>query len=84
LTARRALLRSGIACAGDGKLIVPAFYSTKDTKTPVIVASISLVLNIILNIVFLQFSSRRCKTAARHWRRRWRVISISSRCHYFG
>jgi len=37
------------------KLIVPAFYSTKDTRTPVIVASMSLILNIVLNIIFLKF-----------------------------
>jgi putative peptidoglycan lipid II flippase len=36
------------------KLIVPAFYSTRDTKTPVIIASISLVLNLILNFIFLK------------------------------
>jgi putative peptidoglycan lipid II flippase len=40
---------------------VPAFYSTKDTKTPVIVASISLVLNIVLNIVFLEFFFNKVK-----------------------
>jgi putative peptidoglycan lipid II flippase len=38
---------------------VPAFYSTADTKTPVIVASISLLINIVLNIVFLQFFFKR-------------------------
>src|SRR6266436_2527511 len=37
------------------KLIVPAFYSTRDTKTPVIITTISLVLNIVINIVFMQF-----------------------------
>jgi putative peptidoglycan lipid II flippase len=36
------------------KLVVPAFYSTGDTKTPVVVASFSLVINILLNIAFLQ------------------------------
>jgi len=41
------------------KLVVPAFYSTKDTKTPVIVAGISMALNIILNIVFLEFFFKR-------------------------
>jgi putative peptidoglycan lipid II flippase len=41
------------------KLIVPAFYSTRDTKTPVIIASISLILNIVLNIVFLQLFFKR-------------------------
>ena len=44
LTAR-ALLYYAIALPGLAtvKLIVPAFYSTKDTKTPVIVAAISMV-----------------------------------------
>jgi putative peptidoglycan lipid II flippase len=40
-------------------LVVPAFYSTKDTKTPVIVAAISMVLNVVLNIVFLEFFFKR-------------------------
>ncbi len=60
LTAR-ALLYYAIAlpALASVKLIVPAFYSTRDTKTPVIVASISLVINIILNIVFLEFFFKR-------------------------
>jgi len=45
-----------LACV---KLIVPAFYSARDTKTPVIVASISFVLNIVLNFIFLEFLFRR-------------------------
>jgi putative peptidoglycan lipid II flippase len=55
LTAR-ALLYYAIALPGLAtvKLVVPAFYSTKDTKTPVIVAGISLVINLILNIIFLK------------------------------
>jgi putative peptidoglycan lipid II flippase len=54
LTAR-ALLYYAIALPGLAtvKLIVPAFYSTKDTKTPVIIAGISLVINVILNVLFL-------------------------------
>src|SRR5258707_3014144 len=60
LTAR-ALLYYAIALPGLAtvKLIVPAFYSTRDTKTPVIVAAISMVLNVLLNIVFLQFFFKR-------------------------
>jgi putative peptidoglycan lipid II flippase len=55
LTAR-ALLYYAIALPGLAtvKLIVPAFYSTKDTKTPVLVAAISMVINILLNILFLK------------------------------
>jgi putative peptidoglycan lipid II flippase len=54
LTAR-ALLYYAIALPGLAtvKLVVPAFYSTRDTKTPVVVAGISLVINVILNVLFL-------------------------------
>jgi len=41
------------------KLVVPAFYSTKDTRTPVIVAAISMVINVVLNIIFMQFFFKR-------------------------
>jgi len=60
LTARALLYYAvGLPALATVKLIVPAFYSTKDTKTPVVVASISLVLNIVLNIVFLEFFFKR-------------------------
>src|SRR2546426_896383 len=60
LTARALLYYAvGLPALASVKLIVPAFYSTRDTKTPVIIASISLVLNIILNIIFLQFFFKR-------------------------
>jgi putative peptidoglycan lipid II flippase len=60
LTARALLYYSiGLPALASVKLIVPAFYSTRDTKTPVIIASISLVLNIVLNIVFMQFFFKR-------------------------
>ena len=56
LTARALLYYAiGLPALASVKLIVPAFYSTRDTKTPVIVASMSLVLNIVLNIIFLEF-----------------------------
>jgi putative peptidoglycan lipid II flippase len=60
LTAR-ALLYYAIALPGLAtvKLVVPAFYSTKDTKTPVIVAAVSMVMNVVLNIIFIQFFFRR-------------------------
>jgi len=55
LTARALLYYAiGLPALATVKLVVPAFYSTKDTKTPVIVASISLIINIVLNILFLQ------------------------------
>jgi putative peptidoglycan lipid II flippase len=37
------------------KLIVPAFYSTHDTRIPVRVAAWSLALNIALNVLFLRW-----------------------------
>ncbi|HEY1923855.1 MAG TPA: murein biosynthesis integral membrane protein MurJ [Candidatus Acidoferrum sp.] len=54
LTAR-ALLYYAIALPGLAtvKLIVPAFYSTRDTRTPVIVAGISMLINVGLNVLFL-------------------------------
>ena len=56
LTARALLYYAvGLPSLASVKLIVPAFYSARDTKTPVVVASISLVINIVLNIVFLKF-----------------------------
>jgi putative peptidoglycan lipid II flippase len=55
LTARALLYYAiGLPALATVKLVVPAFYSTRDTKTPVIVASISLIINIVLNILFLQ------------------------------
>lgn len=54
LTARALLYYAvGLPAFAAVKLIVPAFYSTKDTKTPVIVASLALALNLALNTVFL-------------------------------
>jgi putative peptidoglycan lipid II flippase len=56
LTARSLLFYAvGLPALASVKLIVPAFYSTHDTRTPVTVASMSMVLNIILNIVFLRY-----------------------------
>jgi putative peptidoglycan lipid II flippase len=60
LTARALLYYAiGLPALASVKLIVPAFYSARDTKTPVIVASISLVINIVLNIVFLTIFFKR-------------------------
>jgi putative peptidoglycan lipid II flippase len=60
LTARALLYYAiGLPALATVKLVVPAFYSTRDTKTPVIVAAISLFLNVVLNIVFLQFFFKR-------------------------
>jgi putative peptidoglycan lipid II flippase len=60
LTARPLLYYAiGLPALACVKLIVPAFYSAKDTKTPVIVACISFFGNIFLNIIFLQFFFKR-------------------------
>ncbi len=54
LTARALLYYSlGLPAFAAIKLIVPAFYSTQDTKTPVRVAAFALVINIALNTLFL-------------------------------
>src|SRR5260221_6545443 len=49
----------GLPALASVMLIVPAFYSTRYTKTPVVIASISMLINIVLNIVFLQFFFKR-------------------------
>src|SRR5271155_4535345 len=60
LTARALLYYAlGLPALASVKLIVPAFYSANDTKTPVIVAGISLFMNIVLNILFLEFFFKR-------------------------
>ena len=41
------------------KIIVPTFYALKDTKTPVKVGLITLVLNVILNVILMQFMAER-------------------------
>lgn len=54
LTARALLYyAAGLPAFAAIKLIVPAFYSTQDTKTPVRVAAFALVINIVLNTLFL-------------------------------
>lgn len=55
LTARALLYYAlGLPAFAAVKLIVPAFYSTQDTRTPVRVAAYAMVLNILLNILFLE------------------------------
>ena len=56
LTARALLYYAiGLPALASVKLVVPAFYSTGDTKTPVMVASGSLLINIFLNVMFIRF-----------------------------
>jgi len=60
LTARPLLYYAiGLPALACVKLIVPAFYSARDTKTPVIIALISFVLNIIFNIIFVEYFFKR-------------------------
>jgi putative peptidoglycan lipid II flippase len=54
LTARALLYYSmGLPAFAAVKLIVPAFYSTQDTRTPVRVAVLTMFANIVLNVIFL-------------------------------
>ena len=54
LTARALLYYSiGLPAFAAVKLIVPAFYSTQDTRTPVRVAVFTMLVNILLNVIFL-------------------------------
>jgi putative peptidoglycan lipid II flippase len=55
LTARALLYYAlGLPAFAAVKLIVPAFYSTQDTRTPVRAALYALFANILLNILFLK------------------------------
>jgi putative peptidoglycan lipid II flippase len=54
LTARALLYYAlGLPAFAAVKLIVPAFYSTQDTRTPVRVALVTMLANVLLNVVFL-------------------------------
>jgi putative peptidoglycan lipid II flippase len=54
LTARALLYYSlGLPAFAAVKLIVPAFYSTQDTRTPVRVALLAMLANVLLNVIFL-------------------------------
>lgn len=60
LTARALLYYAlGLPAFAATKLIVPAFYSTKDTRTPVRVAAYALALNFALNVIFLLYFFKR-------------------------
>ena len=55
LTARALLYYAlGLPAFAGIKLVVPGFYSTQDTRTPVMVAAYSLVVNLGLNALFLK------------------------------
>jgi putative peptidoglycan lipid II flippase len=60
LTARALLYYAiGLPSLATVKLVVPAYYSTGDTKTPVVVACFSLLINILLNLLFLEVFFKR-------------------------
>jgi putative peptidoglycan lipid II flippase len=62
LTARALLYYSiGLPAFAAVKLIVPAFYSTQDTRTPVRVAVITMLANILLNVIFLFYFFNKLK-----------------------
>lgn len=46
------------------KLIVAAFYSTQDTKTPVLTAAAALAVNLALNIIFVLWCLRTLQNGA--------------------
>ena len=45
----------GLSFYGLNQVVTPLFYAAKDTKTPVIIATFMVVLNIILNLILMQF-----------------------------
>ncbi len=56
LTARALLYYAiGLPAFSAVRLVVPAFYSQQDTRTPVAVAAGAVGLNIVLNLLFLRF-----------------------------
>jgi putative peptidoglycan lipid II flippase len=56
LTARALLFyAAGLPAFAGIKLIIPAFYSMQETRTPVRVAACALALNVVLNTIFLEF-----------------------------
>ena len=43
----------GLVFFGGMKILIAGFYSLQDTRTPVIIASLALLLNLILNIILM-------------------------------
>jgi putative peptidoglycan lipid II flippase len=64
LTTRPLLCYSlGLPAFAAVKLIVPVFYSLRDTATPVRVATVALCVNILLNVGFLIFLAQTLSNA---------------------
>jgi putative peptidoglycan lipid II flippase len=56
LTARALLYyAAGLPAFAAVRLVVPAFYSQKDTRTPVLAAAGAMAMNIALNAIFLRY-----------------------------
>jgi putative peptidoglycan lipid II flippase len=65
LTARALLYFAlGLPVFSAVKLIVAAFYSTQDTKTPVLTASAALAANLALNVIFVVWCLRTLQNGA--------------------
>ena len=47
----------GLPALGMVKIIVPAFYSMQDTRTPVNIAAVAMVLNVVFNFLFFRAAS---------------------------
>ena len=45
----------GIVFFSANRLLIPVFYANKDTKTPVKISAVTVVVNIVLNIFLMQF-----------------------------
>jgi putative peptidoglycan lipid II flippase len=50
-----ALLAVGLAAQSAVLLLVRGFYALKDTRTPVIVSILSVAINVVLSVFFVQF-----------------------------
>jgi putative peptidoglycan lipid II flippase len=65
LTARALLYFAfGLPVFSAVKLIIAAFYSTQDTKTPVLTATASLAANLALNVIFVAWFLRALQNGA--------------------
>ena len=47
----------GIAFSGGVQLLIRGFYSIRDTITPLKIGAITIILNIIFNLLFIKFSN---------------------------
>jgi putative peptidoglycan lipid II flippase len=45
----------GLLCVGISRVVVPAFYSMKDTRTPVWVSFWTLVVNLVAGLLLMQY-----------------------------